>query len=91
MSAAERVPGDPAYVRKLWRGELAMPALTTAWAKWDARQAEIIADSPVRSRMLLGILDQIISEIGEEKAKRWTLAELRDRAAILIEKDEVHE
>lgn len=91
MNSAERVPGEPAYVRKLWRGELAMPALTTARAKWDARQAAISANDVLRSRMLVGILDQFIAEIGEERARQWTLAEVRARAAILIENGEAHE
>lgn len=77
MSAAERVPGDPAYVRKLWRGELAMPALTTARARWDARQAEICADSHLRSRMLLAMLDQFLDEVSEEFAATVTLRDLK--------------
>jgi len=77
MSAAERVPGDPAYVRKLWRGDFAMPDPVTARARWNARQAEFCADSPRRSRMLLAILDQFLDEVSEEFAATVTLRELR--------------
>ena len=81
MNAADRVPGDPDYVRKLWKGELAMPALVTARARWEARQAEVINDWPARARMLLGIIDQFIAEVGEVRAGQWTLVQVRDAVA----------
>ena len=78
MSAAERVPGDPSYVRKLWRGELAMPAPTTARARWDARQAMVIEDYRLRNRMMLGIMNQFLAEHSKAWAEQVTLAQLRD-------------
>ncbi len=78
MNSTERLPGDPEYVRRLWRGEVPLPTPTTARARWDSRQAAIINNWPARARMLLGIIDQFIAEIGEERAGQWTLIQVRD-------------
>jgi len=85
MNASDRVPGDPTYVRALWRGEIAMPPLVTASTRWEARQATVINNWPVRARMLLGTIDQFISEIGEERAGQWTLIQVRDAVAEMAE------
>ncbi len=78
MYSAEQVPGDPGYVRKLSRGELPLPSLVSARARWEARQAAIINSTPARARMLLGIIEQFVSEVGEERARQWTLVQVRD-------------
>lgn len=78
-----RLPGDPEYVRRLWRGEVPLPAPTTARARWDARQAAVIAHWPLRARMLLGIIDQFVDEIGAERAQVWTLVQVRDAVAMM--------
>lgn len=80
----ERVPGDPRFVRLLSRGDVAMPALTTPRAKWEARQAEIINDQRARARMLLPIFDQFIGEVGPRVAAQ-PLTELRDYLAEMAE------
>ncbi len=58
----KRIPGDPRFVRLIRSGEVAMPALTTARARWEARQAEAYSDCRMRARMLLPILDQFVEE-----------------------------
>ena len=78
-----RVPGDPTYCRRLYDGELPMPSLVTARARWDARQAGLISNSPMRARMLLPIIDQIIAEFGPRLAEA-PLTELRNGLASIL-------
>jgi hypothetical protein len=89
--AAQRVPGDPRFVRLLCNGAVPMPALITARARWEARQAAAYGDVRTRARMLLPILDQF----NEETRGRFlglTMAQLRhglaDLAAAEGEADE---
>lgn len=74
----ERIPGDPNFVRLICAGAITPPTQTTARARWDSRQVEIINDWHLRARMLLGIIDQFIAEIGEQRAGQWTLVQVRD-------------
>jgi hypothetical protein len=50
---ANRVPGDPKYIRKLWEGRVAIPAPVTARDRWEARQVERVACFQQRARMFL--------------------------------------
>jgi len=79
------VPGDPRFVRLICAGSLPLPAPTTARARWEARQAEVINSSPARARMLLGIIEQFVDEIGENRASHWTLAQVRDAVAKMVD------
>ncbi len=85
-----RVAGDPTYVRALWRGEIAMPALVTAQARWEIRQAALIDDSASRARMLLPILDRLIAEFGTRLALA-PLTDLRDGLASVAAEGDGHE
>lgn len=81
----ERIPGDPNFVRLICAGAIAPPTQTTARARWDLRQVAVISDWPARARMLLGIIDQFIAEIGEQRAGQWTLVQVRDAVADIAE------
>jgi hypothetical protein len=74
----DRLPGDPRYIRLLARGEVALPALVSARARWEARQANHYNDKRTRARMLLSILNQLVAET-EGEFLRLTVAELRNR------------
>jgi hypothetical protein len=41
---AGRIPGDPQRSLELWRGDAQMGPLTSARARWEWRQAGVIAD-----------------------------------------------
>jgi hypothetical protein len=77
-----RIPGDPRFVRLIESGEVAMPALTTARARWEARQADVIGNGLMRARMLLPILDQFDDETSA-RFSGLTMAELRSAVAAL--------
>lgn len=83
----ERIPGDPHYSYALFFGDAPMPPLTSARAKWNWRQAQIINDERLRSQMLLSIVDQFVGEMGP-KMKAWTIAELRAALVKMIESAE---
>jgi hypothetical protein len=76
----DRIPGDPRFVRLIGAGRVAMPAPTTPSAKWEAKQAALFANNPVRARLLVTILDQIAETIGPQMAAR-SLLELRQSLA----------
>jgi hypothetical protein len=76
----ERIPGDPRYVRLIGAGRVAMPAQTTPRAKWEAKQAALFTENPIRARMLVTILDQITEAIGQQNAER-SLLDLRQGLA----------
>jgi hypothetical protein len=65
----ERIAGDPTYVRQLWAGEVPLPALNTARARWEYRQAARVKVGQTRARMTVSILDQLIEDIGPELAQ----------------------
>ena len=88
--AAQRVPGDPRFVRLLCNGAVPMPALTTARARWEARQAEAYGDVRTRARMLLPILDQFNEET-QGRFLALTLAQLRHGLADLATEGDADE
>jgi hypothetical protein len=87
---AQRVPGDPRFVRLLCNGAVPMPALTTARARWEARQAEAYGDVRTRARMLLPILDQFNEET-QGRFLALTLAQLRHGLADLATEGDADE
>ena len=76
----ERIPGDPKFVRLIGVGRVAMPPLTTARAKWEARQAALFLNNPARARTLVTIFDQIAEAIGPQNMGR-SFADLRQGLA----------
>jgi len=78
----ERVPGDPKFVRLMCAGEVAMPAPTTARARWEARQAALYGNKCVRARMLLPVLNQLIDETGS-RFLSLTVGELREALKLM--------
>jgi hypothetical protein len=64
----ERIAGDPTYVRQLWAGEVALPVLNTARARWEWQQADRVKTCRTRARMTTSILDQLIEDIGPDMA-----------------------
>jgi hypothetical protein len=71
-----RIPGDPRFVRLIESGEVAMPVLTLAEAKWETRQAALVTNNSARARMIVTIVDQIVEEVGPRMASR-SLQEIR--------------
>jgi hypothetical protein len=80
---ADRVPGEPRYIRQLWEGKLAMPAPTTARARWEARQAERFGSCRPRAQMTLSILNEILAQL--PGAADYTLRQFRDATASMVE------
>ena len=73
---ADRMPGDPQYIRKLWEGELAMPAPVTARATWEVRQAERWGNCQPHTRMTMSILDRLMDHW--PGSGDYTLQQFRD-------------
>jgi hypothetical protein len=83
-TVADRVPGDPRYVRRLWNGTLAMPAPVTARARWEVPLARQLGKCQPNTRMTKCILDRMMAEWpGFED---YTLQQFRD-AMERIEKE----